>query len=39
VLFALATNTEEVDRLRLQYPGRTVLRAVDTNGRVTLLPS
>jgi hypothetical protein len=39
VLFALATNTEEVDRLRLQYPGRTVLRAVDTNGRVTVLPS
>jgi hypothetical protein len=38
VLFALAPDREQVDRLRAQYPGRTVLRAVDAGGKVSLAP-
>jgi hypothetical protein len=39
VLFALAMNTAEVDRLRAQFPGRTLMRTnVDKDGRITLSP-
>jgi hypothetical protein len=39
VLFALAMNQEEVDRLRALYPGRTVFRAVDAGGDISIVPS
>jgi len=38
VLFALAMNAEEVDRLQAQYPRRTVMRAVDQGGRISIVP-
>ncbi|MBV9581293.1 MAG: hypothetical protein JO057_22150 [Chloroflexi bacterium] len=38
VLFALAPNTSDVDRLRAQFPDRTLLRTLDINGQVTLVP-
>jgi hypothetical protein len=38
VLFALPTNAEDVDRLRAQYPGRTLLRAEQNGGTVVLRP-
>jgi hypothetical protein len=38
VLFAYATSQRDIDRLRDQYSGRTVLLAVANNGRVELLP-
>jgi hypothetical protein len=36
VLFALATNPPDVERLRAAYPDRGVLYAVDTGGQVVL---
>jgi len=38
VVFALATNTADADKLRALFPERTVLRAVNTEGRVTAVP-
>jgi hypothetical protein len=38
VLFALATNTANVDQLRTQFPGRTLMRATYTGGLVTVTP-
>jgi hypothetical protein len=39
VLFALATSDEDVQQLEAAYPGRTVLRAVDRGGTLSLEPS
>ncbi len=38
VVFALATNPEDVAKLRAAYPGRIPLRAVQREGRVELQP-
>jgi hypothetical protein len=39
VLFALATNPGDADRLRAQFPERTLMRAVqDRDGRISLVP-
>jgi hypothetical protein len=39
VLFALATNRADENALRAQFPGRTVLRTSDDNGRISLTPA
>jgi hypothetical protein len=38
-LFALATTPQDEERLRTTYPGRTVLHAVNHDGRVDLEPA
>ena len=38
VVFALAPTDADVDRLHSQYPDRTVLRAVVTEGTVNIAP-
>ena len=38
VLFALAPSAADVDRLRAQYPERTVMRAVQTDGQINVVP-
>jgi hypothetical protein len=38
VLFALATTPQDIRALQAQYPGRSLLRAVDDAGRVGLVP-
>jgi hypothetical protein len=38
VLFALATSTADVERLRAKFPGRTLMRAVYTGGPVSVVP-
>lgn len=37
-LFALATGSDQLERLRAQFPDRTVVRAVDNEGVVELVP-
>jgi hypothetical protein len=38
VLFGLAPNSAEVDRLRAEFPDRTLMRAVEDDGTVTVVP-
>jgi hypothetical protein len=38
VVFALATNPEDVNALHAQFPDRPVLRTVDRSGRIGLVP-
>jgi hypothetical protein len=38
VLFALATNADDLNGLRAEYPDRPVLRTVDNAGRIELVP-
>ena len=38
VLFALATRSEDADALIAQYPGRTVLKAVNAIGQIEVIP-
>jgi hypothetical protein len=38
VVFALATNTADADKLRALFPERTVMRTLNNEGRVTAVP-